>query len=133
MFAIKPSYTATALKQSVRAFHVTRSAKIVTEVASKDAFRDTVLKSPIAFVDAYAVWCGPCKMIAPYIEKFSDVYKTVDFYKFDVEGIPELSHEYGISAMPTFLVFKQGKVVDKIIGANPQGIQNALKNATESN
>lgn len=113
-----------------RFFHVSRAALQVSEVTSAASFRDTVLKSPIAFVDFYATWCGPCKMIAPYVEKFSDVHTNVDFYKLDVDQINEIARDYGISAMPTFLVFKHGKVVDKIVGANPQGINSALVNAS---
>lgn len=116
---------------SARFFHATKSAKIVTELTDAQAFRDTVLKSPVAFVDFYATWCGPCKMISPYVEKFSEMHKTVDFYKIDVDEVPDIATYFGISAMPTFLVFKHGEVVDKIVGANPQGINNALINATK--
>lgn len=111
---------------SVRAFHVSARALKVNEITTSPAFKDTVLKSPIAFVDFYATWCGPCKMIAPYLEKFSDNYTNVDFYKVDVDELTDIARDYGISAMPTFLVFKHGKVVNKIVGANPQGINAAL-------
>lgn len=115
-----------------RSFHVSASALKVTEITSTTEFRNEVLKSPIAFVDFYATWCGPCKMISPYIEKFSDIHPHINFFKLDVDELYDLAHEYGVSAMPTFLLFKHGKVVDKIVGANPQGINNSLTNAGKS-
>lgn len=115
-----------------RSFHVSARRLQVTEVTSPESFRDTALKAPIAFVDFYATWCGPCKMIAPYVEKFSEMHKNVEFYKVDVDEVSDVAVAYGISAMPTFVVFKQGKVVEKIVGANPQGINNALVNAAKS-
>ncbi|GMM45528.1 hypothetical protein DAPK24_021030 [Pichia kluyveri] len=130
MFASRTTINTLRLS-SKRMFHASRASLQVNEITSSAAFKDTVLKSPIAFVDFYATWCGPCKMIAPYLEKFSDVHTNVDFYKLDVDEISEIARDYGISAMPTFLVFKHGKVVDKIVGANPQGINAALVNASK--
>lgn len=121
-----------AFQPSARFFHATKSAQKVTEISTIESFRDTVMQSPIAFVDFYATWCGPCKMISPYVEKFSEMHKTIDFYKVDVDEATEIARDFGISAMPTFLLFKHGKVFDKIVGANPQGINSALINATEN-
>ncbi|KAG0683998.1 mitochondrial thioredoxin [Pichia californica] len=134
MFTARQSINAArrfAVQPASRFFHATRTAQKVTEVTTTEDFRNTVLKSPIAFVDFYATWCGPCKMIAPYVDKFSEMHKTVDFYKVDVDEASDIAVHYGISSMPTFLVIKQGKVVDKIIGANPQGINSALITATQ--
>lgn len=129
MFALRNTATKSFRSSPLRAFHVSSRVMTVTEIESKESFREQVLKSPIAFVDAYAVWCGPCKMIAPYIDKFSDRYTSINFFKFDVEQVPEVSHELGISAMPTFIVYKHGKEFDRIVGANPQGINAALMQA----
>jgi thioredoxin 1 len=132
MFATRNIFN-TARTTARRSFHVSVPSFKVTEVTSAADFRETVLKSPIAFVDFYATWCGPCKMIAPYIEKFSEAHPNIDFYKLDVDEISDITSYYGVSAMPTFLLFKQGEVVEKIVGANPQGINNALVNAGKSN
>lgn len=134
MFSLRSSVATSRrflAQQPQRAFHASKVSFQVTEVTDTKSFRDSVLKSPIAFVDFYATWCGPCKMIAPYVEKFSEMHKTIDFYKLDVDEVTDVARDYGISAMPTFLVFKHGKVVEKIVGANPQGINNALVSATK--
>jgi thioredoxin 1 len=131
MFAYKSVSVSAARLSAKRMFHATARSLEVKEISSQAEFRESVLKSPIAFVDFYATWCGPCKMIAPYVEKFSETYKTVNFYKLDVDEVNDVARDYAISAMPTFMVFKHGKVVNKIVGANPQGIHGALVNATE--
>jgi len=103
----------------------------VHNIATKAEFTETVKKYPIVFVDAFAVWCGPCKAIAPLIAKMSEEeeYKDkVRFVKIDVDELPDVSQELGISAMPTFVVFKDGEISsDKVIGAKPQDIVNLLK------
>lgn len=134
MFTTKQSfnYAKHFASQSTRSFHISRVAQKVTEIKTAQEFRDIVLKSPIAFVDFYATWCGPCKMISPYIEKFSEMHKTVNFFKVDVDESVDIARSYGISAMPTFIVFKQGKAVEQIVGANPQNINSALVNATKN-
>lgn len=84
------------------------------------------------FVDFYAQWCGPCKKVAPYIHKLSETYSTVTFLKVDVDVCQTLSEKYGISAMPTFLMFEVGKSKSfkSIVGADVKKIENALKMLT---
>lgn len=69
-------------------------------------------------VDFYATWCGPCKVIAPKVVEFSKEYPEVDFIKVDVDDLSDVAAEYNIRAMPTFLLFKDGKQVDNVVGAN---------------
>ncbi|TGJ85389.1 hypothetical protein E0Z10_g3364 [Xylaria hypoxylon] len=101
----------------------------VHNIATKAAFDEAVKKYPVVIVDAFATWCGPCKAIAPIIsnnvQRMSDdeKYKDVFFAKIDVDDLPELSQELGISAMPTIIAFKDGEIGDKVIGAKPQEIQ----------
>lgn len=69
-------------------------------------------------VDAYATWCGPCKMVAPIFAELNEsIQGKIKFVKFNVETDQELSEELNIEAMPTFIFFKYGKVVERHVGA----------------
>ncbi|KAF2964906.1 hypothetical protein GQX73_g8659 [Xylaria multiplex] len=96
----------------------------VHNIASKAAFDEAVKTHSVVIVDAFATWCGPCKAIAPIIAKMSEEeqFKDIFFAKIDVDDLPELSQELGISAMPTIIAFKGGELGDKVVGANPKAI-----------
>ncbi|KAH9827594.1 Thioredoxin amt13 [Teratosphaeria destructans] len=78
-------------------------------------------------LDCFATWCGPCKVIAPQVVKFSDTYKDVRFYKLDVDEVPAIAQELSVRAMPTFLLFKDGEKVGEVVGANPTALETAIK------
>lgn len=69
-------------------------------------------------VDFYATWCGPCRLISPYFAELSKSYPSVVFVKIDVDKLEEVAQSLGITAMPTFQVFKAGAKVDELIGAS---------------
>ncbi|MDE3057960.1 MAG: thioredoxin [Bacteroidota bacterium] len=87
-------------------------------------FQTEVVGSNVpVLVDFWAVWCGPCKMIAPVVEELANEYDgKLKVGKLDVDSNPAVSMQYGIRSIPTLLVFKGGKVVDQIIGAVPKRI-----------
>lgn len=76
-----------------------------------------VLASQI-IVDFSATWCAPCRMIGPEFAKLSNEYHNVVFLKVDVDQVESVAASCGISAMPTFQVFKDGKKVDELVGAS---------------
>lgn len=74
-------------------------------------FKKELDANNIVVVDFYAVWCGPCKMFMPKFKELSEKYNNLKFFKINVEECPELTEEHKISNVPTFMVFKDKKVV----------------------
>lgn len=74
-------------------------------------------------IDFWAVWCGPCKMIAPVVEELASEYAgKLKVGKMDVDANMETPTKFGIRSIPTLMVFKGGKVVEQIIGAVPKRV-----------
>ena len=82
-------------------------------------------------VDAFATWCGPCKMIAPKVVEYSKKYTDARFYKVDVDEVPDVAQELGIRAMPTFKLFKDGEDFETVMGANPVALEAAVAKGLE--
>jgi thioredoxin 1 len=93
----------------------------------------TTIASGITVVDFFAERCGPCKMLAPYLEEMSSkLADQASFYKVDVDSEQQLSMIQGITAMPTIKVFKDGVEFRMIRGADAQGIWTAVNDAIAS-
>ncbi len=100
---------------------------------SDGEFEKLVLKSdrPV-LVDFWAVWCGPCRMIAPYVEELAKEYgEKVLIAKMDTDANPQTPMKYGIMGIPTVIIFKDGKEVDRQVGV-PRQPKEVLKNKLEA-
>lgn len=85
-------------------------------------FEQEVLKSDVpVLIDFWAVWCGPCRVIAPVVEEIADEYEgKLKVGKLDVDNNPQVAVKYGIRSIPTLLIFNNGEVSDQLIGALPK-------------
>lgn len=103
---------------------------VVQKIHSEAEFDSLINIKGVAVVDAKALWCPACSMIAPRIEKLSEEYDSVIFGMFDVDECQALAEKLDITAMPTFLFLKDGKLDSKIKGADYNGIVKKLKSLT---
>jgi thioredoxin 1 len=112
---------------------MSESRKEVQHVNDGDFDRLVLKSSTPAVVDFYADWCGPCRMVSPIIESLSKEYNgRVTFAKIDTDANQDLAARYDIMSIPTVMIFRNGQVVDKVIGAVPaqvykQRIESALR------
>ena len=85
-------------------------------------FQQEVLESDIpVLVDFFATWCGPCKMMSPVLEQLSEELEgKLKVGKIDVDEEPNLAGQYQLMSIPNFVIFKNGRAVDQIIGAVPK-------------
>ena len=90
-------------------------------VVSDRNFDQTVKNYPLIVVDCWAAWCAPCRAIAPVVEELAKEYSgKVVFGKLNVDDNPETAEKFGIRAIPTLLVMKNGSEVDRIVGVLPK-------------
>ena len=84
-------------------------------------FKETIRNHSIVVVDCWAPWCAPCRMVAPIIDELAvDYAGKILFGKLNIDENRAVAIEYQIMSIPTLLVFKNGKLVDRIIGAQPR-------------
>ncbi len=98
----------------------------------EDTFDKTVLKStkPV-LVDFWATWCRPCAMVAPILDELGEKYgDKISFVKVDVEGNPKIASRYGVTSIPTLLVFKKGAPVSHVVGFRPKEELKRMLDAT---
>jgi len=91
-------------------------------LVNETEFQNEVIKSNIpVVVDFFATWCGPCKLIAPILDQLAGEFDgAAKIVKLDVDQAKEVAIEYGIKSVPTLVFFKDGEIIDKVVGAQPK-------------
>ncbi len=93
----------------------------MAELIDTPDFEKKVLQAdkPV-LVDFFATWCGPCQMMAPVLDELSQTYDTFDVVKVDIDRSMPLAERYNVMSVPTFIAFRDGAPVGKLVGAQPK-------------
>lgn len=90
---------------------------------STESFDKIVLGSKLVLVDFWAEWCGPCRTLGPIVEKVAEMGRDeLDVYKVNVDDYPELAQRFDIRGIPALLLFKEGQLVERIVGVQPAAV-----------
>ncbi len=91
------------------------------EISGKEF--DNKISEGVVVIDFYAEWCMPCLMMAPIIEELAEKFKDkISFAKLNIDDNSEIAQEYSVMSIPTLIIFKDGKEVERIVGSLPQDL-----------
>lgn len=91
------------------------ATRTVRHISSESAFSKTIANGNVV-VDFYADWCGPCKQLAPVIDFLAQEFPNITFVKVNIDNITKVSSKYSVRSIPTLILFRNGKDVDRIVG-----------------
>ena len=83
-------------------------------------FDKIIWRDALTFVDFFATWCGPCKMMGPVVDNLAEEVKNAKICKLDIDESQQIAGQYGVMSVPTFMVFESGQVVNKSMGVMPK-------------
>lgn len=95
-------------------------SSLISEITDKTFDAEVIKSNQLTLVDFWAPWCGPCKMLLPILEKLIPLYQNkMKLVKLNTDDNPATAGKFNISAIPTIIFFKNGQVVNQIVGARP--------------
>jgi thioredoxin 1 len=103
----------------------------IKELSDRDFETEVLQSTSPVLVDFWAPWCGPCRLIAPVIEELATENQgTIRVAKINIDDSPNTAATYGVSSIPTLMIFKNGEVVDRFVGVQPKKrLQDAIEQA----
>ncbi|CAI9768023.1 unnamed protein product [Fraxinus pennsylvanica] len=90
-------------------------------------FEASKLTSNLMVIDFTTSWCGPCRYMEPAMNEFAAMYTDVEFIKIDVDELEDAAQEFEVHVLPTFMLIKKGKEVDKLVGANKEELRKKIE------
>lgn len=97
----------------------------------KENFDEIKNSDKTVLLDFYADWCGPCRMVSPLVDEIAEENPQYLICKINVDSEPELAESFGVSSIPTLVVMKSGKIVNRIVGARPKAQILAMLETTD--
>ena len=98
----------------------------VIAITKENFHKEVMLSEKPVLVDFWAPWCGPCRMVGPLVDEIAEERDDIKVGKINVDEEPELAAQFQIMSIPTLIVFKDGEMVSKTMGARPKAQINAL-------
>ena len=102
----------------------------MAQAITDGTFAAFVQENKVAMIDFWATWCGPCRMLSPVVDELAtEMAGQVAIGKLNVDENPQVCEQYGIMSIPTLLLFKNGELVDRMVGAHPKAAIQSKLNA----
>lgn len=103
----------------------------IKHISDQSFQKDVLENSKPVIIDFWAEWCAPCRSIAPEFERLASEHTSIDFVKMNIDEQQEKPYELGIRGIPTFVLYKKGKEIDRAVGADPSAIATLVETATK--